>query len=183
MAEQRDKRPSRRPVSRRMTDTVVKWLFSIGALLLLGARTIRPEVLPDDAITLALIVAAIIPWMSSFVSTAELPGGWKVEFRKLETEQQQQRHEIETLRFLITHFITDFELQHLTQLATGDAFRYDKNDRFVTELRRLRELGFIRMKPPEIALRDLPSTGDLRTFIEITDRGREYLALRDPTPT
>jgi hypothetical protein len=37
-----------------------------------------------DAVALALIVIAILPWLAPLVKSLELPGGWKVEFQELQ---------------------------------------------------------------------------------------------------
>jgi len=37
-----------------------------------------------DAITLVLLIAAMVPWLAPLFKSVELPGGWKVEFQDLE---------------------------------------------------------------------------------------------------
>jgi hypothetical protein len=56
---------------------------SLGALLLALAHIVWPT-LAIDAIALALIVIAILPWLAPLVKSLELPGGWKVEFQELQ---------------------------------------------------------------------------------------------------
>lgn len=56
---------------------------SLGALLLALVHIIWPQ-LAIDAIALALIVIAILPWLAPLVKSLELPGGWKVEFQELQ---------------------------------------------------------------------------------------------------
>lgn len=56
---------------------------SLGALLLALAHLIWPD-LAIDAIALALIVIAILPWIAPLVKSLELPGGWRVEFQELQ---------------------------------------------------------------------------------------------------
>lgn len=53
------------------------------ALLLAIAHLIWPNI-AIDAITLALVVIAILPWLAPLVKSLELPGGWKVEFQELQ---------------------------------------------------------------------------------------------------
>ena len=55
----------------------------MGALLLALAHIIWPQ-LAIDAVALALIVIAILPWLAPLVKSLELPGGWKVEFQDLQ---------------------------------------------------------------------------------------------------
>ncbi|MFZ3382606.1 MAG: hypothetical protein WA144_01645 [Candidatus Methanoperedens sp.] len=50
---------------------------------MIAAHIIFPN-LSIDAITLALFLVAIIPWLAPLFKSLELPGGWKVEFQELE---------------------------------------------------------------------------------------------------
>ncbi|GAA4605215.1 hypothetical protein BJY16_005300 [Actinoplanes octamycinicus] len=50
-----------------------------------------------DAVTLALLVVAVVPWLGRIFASVELPGGWKLEYREFKrtverelTEKQQQ---------------------------------------------------------------------------------------------
>jgi hypothetical protein len=56
---------------------------TLGALVLALTHVIWPD-LAIDVITLALIVIAILPWITPLVRSLELPGGWKVEFQELQ---------------------------------------------------------------------------------------------------
>lgn len=60
----------------------VQGSITIGALLLAIAHLIWPD-LKIDAITLTLVVIAIVPWLAPLFKSLELPGGWKVEFKDL----------------------------------------------------------------------------------------------------
>lgn len=53
------------------------------AAIMTAAHIIFPN-LSIDAITLALFLIAIIPWLAPLFKSLELPGGWKVEFQELE---------------------------------------------------------------------------------------------------
>jgi len=61
----------------------LRQVVSLGALLLALAHIIWPQ-LAIDAVALALIVIAILPWLAPLVKSLELPGGWKVEFHELQ---------------------------------------------------------------------------------------------------
>ena len=61
----------------------LRQVVSLGALLLALSHIIWP-LLAIDAITLALIIIAILPWLEPLVKSLELPGGWKVEFQELQ---------------------------------------------------------------------------------------------------
>lgn len=101
----------------------------------------------------------------------------QVQMQKVQVEQQRQKEEIATLRFLISYFVTDYELSHLQKLAQGEPFPYTKSTWFVSELRRLRASGFIEPLPGT-TLKALPEQGDLRTFFKLSERGKQYLQLR-----
>jgi len=61
----------------------LRWAVSIGALLLALVHFGWPK-LAVDAVTLTLVVIAILPWLAPLVKSLELPGGWKIEFRDLQ---------------------------------------------------------------------------------------------------
>ncbi len=64
----------------------VFWLrlvISVAAVALLAAHLLWPE-MEVDAATIALVIVAILPWLSSLIESAEFPGGWKIKFRDLE---------------------------------------------------------------------------------------------------
>jgi hypothetical protein len=61
----------------------LRQIVSLGALFLALGHLIWPQ-LAIDAITLALIVIAILPWLAPLIKSLELPGGWKVEFNELQ---------------------------------------------------------------------------------------------------
>ena len=66
----------------------------------------------------------------------------KVDEQKI--EQEKQKSEIETLRFLISNFVSDAEFSHLEKLVREEPFPYEKAPYFEVELRRLRSLGLIK---------------------------------------
>src|SRR5262249_9328634 len=56
--------------------------ISFCALALLVLHKLYPGLLPSDTIGIGLLVVAVLPWVLSVISEAELPGGWKVKFRE-----------------------------------------------------------------------------------------------------
>jgi len=69
-------------------DTVIKLVISTGALALLVARFLVPQ-LEVDAITIGLLVVCILPWASSFVVSLKAPGGWEVKLRELASKVEK----------------------------------------------------------------------------------------------
>lgn len=85
------------------------------------------------------------------------------------------------MRFLISCFVTRWEYEHLQKLAGDKPYDYvwggDRNDRFIQELIRLWDFGLVARKNVK-SWYDVPRSGNLRDFAEITQRGRDYLLLR-----
>jgi len=61
---------------------------TLGALTLALAHLLWPEI-AIDAITLVLVVIAIVPWLAPIFKSLEFPGGWKVEFQELQAAAQR----------------------------------------------------------------------------------------------
>ena len=133
---------------------------------------------------LGLLTIAALPWLASLLQSAELPGGWKLEFRKLESEQQKQRADLDVLRFLIGGFVTDAELIHLHKLSSHAPFPFVRGQEtayFLNELRRLRSLGLIESAPGKGVRMLEREGGDVGDYFTVTPRGQEYLRLRAET--
>jgi hypothetical protein len=123
-----------------------------------------------------------------WISCDCLPGGWKLEFQAVKTEQQRQAQEIDALKFLVANFLTEPECKHLEGLASDKPYwaRRDATTAyFEMEIRRLRALGFIQGFPDHgvhSLLRAMAGVGgkeiNVKEHFEITARGRDYLRLR-----
>ena len=61
----------------------VQITVSIAASLLALVHIVWPN-LTIDAVTVTLVIIAVVPWLVPLFKSLELPGGWKVEFRDLE---------------------------------------------------------------------------------------------------
>jgi hypothetical protein len=61
----------------------LRYVVTVCAILLALAHLIWPSI-SIDAITLSLIVIAILPWLTPFIKSLELPGGLKVELKDLQ---------------------------------------------------------------------------------------------------
>jgi hypothetical protein len=165
------------------SDRTLKLIISVvalgGAVLGTFQRSLGIEITPTVAVLLAL---AILPWLSPLLQSAELPGGWKLEFRRVETEQIRQRADIDALRFLVSGFVTEDELVHLRKIAIRAPFAFVRGPEttfFLDELRRLRALGLVANHRGKGIRRLEADGGDVNTYFFITNRGREYLKLRD----
>jgi hypothetical protein len=106
------------------------------------------------------------------------PAKTDAQVRALKRTQEEQREEIDALKFLVRNFVTEFELIHLTKLASSERFPFTWSGPFETELRRLLSMGLIRRRPGR-GIREMFGRGeDVRDYLEITEEGRRYLDLR-----
>ena len=133
-----------------------------------------------DVPALVLLFLAIIPWLSLFLDNATLPGGWRIEFRKLKEQQNKQESEIEDItNFLFDNFLRGYELEQLNNLNSPDRFSYTFQGGFEKELRNLIELKLIERHPGKgirSAKKDMSPFNDLRKHFFVTDKGKWYLA-------
>ena len=171
----------------RLSGPVTKFAVTGVALaaLLLHLASERTKL---DTVGFALLFIALVPWLASIISRAELPGGWKIEFQAVKIEQKRQAQEIEALKFLVAHFLTEPECRHLEGLAAAVPYRARRDGTtsyFEIELRRLRALGFIQGHPDRGVRSLLNAIADaggneinVNDHFEITARGRDYLRLR-----
>ena len=65
------------------TTFYVRMGISLSALALLVLHKLYTGLLPADTIGVGLLVVAVLPWVLTVISEAELPGGWKVKFREV----------------------------------------------------------------------------------------------------
>ena len=166
-----------------MNKTHIKIVVTVvAALLFIVHQWIR-----FDTIGLGLLFIAVLPWLSSFLQSAELPGGWKFQFDQVKEEQEKQKYEIERLKFLIEGFVSEDELKHLRKIHSKEPFlvKVDGTTRyFESELRRLRALGLV-ANPPGKGIRSLlindGKERDVTEHFYITAKGEDYLRLRNDT--
>lgn len=155
-------------------------LISAFALAALLAHILRPD-LAIDAISFGLFILALLPWLSDLIASAEFPGGWKVQFRAVVARQELQQRDLATLKFLVSHFLTEAELNHLQRFESPAPFSFTRDgttDAFKSELRRLRSMGLIRSHTGQsisIVLRQ--DKGDVKKDYELTPAGKDYLKL------
>src|SRR5215207_4806755 len=136
-----------------MNKTYAKFAVTAAAVALVVAH----QWIKFDTIALGLLAIAVLPWVSSFLQIAELPGGWKFEFQQVKDEQKKQRDDLDRLKFLIEGFVSEDELEHLKRLDSTDPFLVTVNGTtpyFESELRRIRALGLI-ANPPGKGIRSL----------------------------
>ena len=99
------------------------------------------------------------------------------QVRAVQDEQARQRADIDgILRFLLQSFATEYELTHLRNLESREPFLFNRSDAFEAELRRLLSLGLIARRPGRGIRTLFAADDDVHKHLEITERGRSYLA-------
>ena len=66
-----------------MQDLWLKVGISSAAGLLIITRLIWPDI-KIDAISIGLLIVALIPWLTSLVESMKFPGGWEIKLRDIE---------------------------------------------------------------------------------------------------
>jgi hypothetical protein len=163
-----------------MRSAAPKLVISAAAVALLLAQLFAERFrFKIEPVTLGLAALAVLPWLSSIIDSAKLPGGWEVKFRDVQVEQAKQRKDLDDiLKFLWENFVTEYELVHLEKVRAGLPFPFNRTDSFEKELRRLLSLGLLERKPDR-GMRTLFEAGDdVRNHLQITERGRDYLRRR-----
>ena len=159
----------------RDSTVILRAAVSVGALALAALHHYAPKN-ALDGLTIGLIILAFLPWLAPIIKSIEIAGLGKIELKVDEVKEQ-----VESLKFLIAGFVTEHEIVHLEKLASDGPFYYERgpnrDDRFVNEIIRLKEFGLVR-KLLNFSLYDLPLSGDLKPYVALTDRGKQYLELR-----
>jgi len=174
--------PVRRITPARLLRVVLGTVLAIGLLGYLAA-IVRGAIPAAQRFSIAdlavlLVVAALValliwPQVLNRIQIFEV-GGIKVEVREL-------KDQLEDVRFVLRMLVTEHERDHLVNLETGRTAHYQVTGDLQTELRRLRAADLIRSRK---YIHDMPGGGasfELSEFVELTDRGKDYLKrMRDP---
>lgn len=67
---------------------LLSWIVSAGAIIGIGVHLLWPTI-AIDAITVTLLLVALVPWLAPLFKAIELPGGVKVEFAELEKARRE----------------------------------------------------------------------------------------------
>src|SRR5215469_5628533 len=103
-----------------------RWLIPFVAFGFIIVHMIWPR-LVIDAITLGLLVIMILPWLPTLIESAVFPGGWELTFRKIEKEQNTQRDQIKSTKFVIERLITPYESGHLRHIQEEGKYEVRNN--------------------------------------------------------
>jgi hypothetical protein len=162
-----------------------RWIISGVCILLfiihIGLQLRAGDLTKLDPIAIGIAVIGLSPWIARILSSAKFAG---IELRFLEKKVNEQGNDLETIKFLVAHFLSASELKWLNRFLTSENFiiRTDHfADEFKAEIRHLRGLGFI-THYPDMGLRKMyegpAGERNVHAHFHITDSGRKYLSLR-----
>lgn len=155
---------------------------------------------PTDVVILIVILLFNSGLFERLGTLEYKDGGLKVELNQIKQEQEAQRDNIQAntkiiqrlaalermmaangqVKQQIASLLDENELNHIKRLASNQPYLdYVKQQSFKQELRRLRTLGFIDTYPGK-SIGSMPEQGNLRDYVKLTERGKEYLNLIEP---
>jgi hypothetical protein len=67
---------------------ILRIFITVSAIIVAGIHLFWPAI-TIDAITITLLVIAIIPWLQPFIKSFELPGGLKIEYQDVQKISQK----------------------------------------------------------------------------------------------
>lgn len=135
-------------------------------------------------IVVGLVIVAILIWPQALSNVQEFGvGGLSVKMRQqlkeIQNTQMDQGRNLEEIHFILESLVTTSEMSHLRKLANRTAANYKLNPALVLELRRLRDVGLIEPKKDKSGhkyrIGHLPPTFDLSFYVDITERGNDYI--------
>jgi hypothetical protein len=145
-----------------------KIIFSTVAMALFALRTLYPEKVPSDALSLGLVLVAVLPWVDSLIQRAELPGGWVIEFRDLKEKVERNQALINDI---VRYSMSASIFNHLCGIALLRTYNYVDNEGNRREFYFLRDNGLIRPK----------SGGEFLEF-DPAHNGRNLVDIAEATP-
>ena len=103
---------------------------------------------------------------------------------QLQTRQEDIEAAIKTLRFVVRGIVTNWEAEKLSGLAQTGPFLVRFSRQMVSEMARLRALGYVQVTPHNTITSMYERDGradefDLKQYFQITPPGVEYLHLRE----
>jgi hypothetical protein len=180
----------KKPESTNAVEVATRWgLVVLAAFAALGAllRMFAPGTtyLPErqDQTTLLYLGVAGGLLLLRQVKTFSL-GQIKLEMiEKLREQQQKQEEQIANISLILPLLLQDKEISHIRNLFVRQTENYQGNGALRAELRRLRSIGLISMKPDQrIGYLYDGRVFDLADWTELTDLGRRWAHLIQEIP-
>ena len=90
------------PVSKHSTLLIKVGISSAVAVLIVAQLANRLEI---EIETVALVVIAILPWLSTIVESIDLPGGGRVQFREVQAIVETQQKQLEMQQEIVNQLV------------------------------------------------------------------------------
>ena len=147
-----------------------------------GDRFSVPEITLAGILLVVLVLSAQSTY--SIKNLALGPGGVTAAFEVIDARQSAIEADVHALQVAVAGLVSKFEAVHLEKLAAQGPAVVRFGRIMLDELNRLDAIGYI--QPVDVrglnAIEADHGSGlddfDLKTYVEITKEGREYLALR-----
>jgi hypothetical protein len=141
-----------------------------------------PEIILVGLLLFALLLSAQTAYAITGLTLGS--SGITAHFERIEARQSKLELEVRILQVALAGLVTKFQLVHLQKLASEGPAIVRFGNIMLDELIKLDAMQFIRPIDPRglNALQDDHGSGlddfDMKQYVEITEEGREYLALR-----
>jgi len=135
----------------------------------------------------ALVAGAFFAAQTSYTIKGLKLGssGLEADFERIEARQDKLENEIRILQVALSGIVNKYEVTHLEKLAADGPATMHYGEIMFEQIKRLDSMDFVR---PTQAMRGFNAIADdhgsgldefdLKSYVEITEQGREYLALR-----
>ncbi len=129
------------------------------------------------ALTIASIVLLLNPHIIDRLRRLEAPW-FKLDLDEVKAKQAQQESQLANIQLILPLLLQEAERVHLLNLGKGKTTGYKGNHAIRTELRRLRSMGLIRMRPNRhVSEMKDDLIADLGDYIELTKLGERWVEI------
>jgi hypothetical protein len=129
-----------------MTAEKVLRIFITAVAIVIALIHLAVPTLLIDSITLALLVIAILPWLSPIIKSIELPGGFKLELQELKKELAEVKGAAQSAENKATFAIAQTEPEAKPAIS-GDAHQeYERLAQTYNEIRAAQKPGDARTR-------------------------------------
>lgn len=134
--------------------------------------------------TVALVVIALLPWLSTILESVELPGGGKLLFREVRAvvvaQQEQIAAQQRVINELVLYSMSFLIFQHLSGIyhgaKRGESYLFQGDlEAFRRDLRFLRDHGYFH----HFHVNEVHDKQDLAATLKLTPAGVFYVELRE----
>jgi hypothetical protein len=134
--------------------------------------------------TVALVILALLPWLSTIIESVELPGGGKLLFREVRAvvaaQQEQLQAQQKVINQLVIYSMSHLIFQHLAGIhyavKNGAEYLFQGDlEAFRRDLRFLRDHGYLH----HFSARELQDRQNLAASLRLTQAGIFYVELRE----